>query len=129
ASFLQIKRAEVRYNPVTRTLTLEGEVTNTDTQPTLLKQSVTSMLTFINTDLVPRGEHLLVLDPPGAVNPGETKRLKLVMTDPIWEQQRLVDLSQPQLRFGGVLICESAAGGRSVTAIDAPLHPYFKSAS
>jgi hypothetical protein len=126
---MQMKRAEVRYNPVTRTLSLEGEVTNTNAQPALLKQFVTSMLTFRNMDLVPRGEHLLVLDPPGAVKPGETKRLKLVMTDPIWEQQRLVDLNQPQLRFGGVLIFESAAGGRSVTAIDAPLHPYFRPAS
>jgi methane/ammonia monooxygenase subunit B len=129
ASFMQIKRAEVHYNPVTRTLTLAGEVTNTDAQPALLKQFVTSMLTFRNADLVPRGEHLLVLDPPGAVNPGETKRLTLMMTDPIWEQQRLVDLSQPQLRFGGVLIFESATGDQSVTAIDAPLHPYFRSAS
>ena len=114
---------------MTRTLTLAGEVTNTDAQPALLKQFVTSMLTFRNADLVPRGEHLLVLDPPGAVNPGETKRLTLMMTDPIWEQQRLVDLSQPQLRFGGVLIFESATGDQSVTAIDAPLHPYFRSAS
>jgi methane/ammonia monooxygenase subunit B len=129
ASLVQMKRAEVRYNPVTRTLTLEGEVTNTDAQPAFLKQFVTSMLTFMNTDLVPRGEHRLVLDPPGAVNPGETKRLKLVITDPIWEQQRLVDLNQPQLRFGGVLIFESAAGDRSVMAIDASLHPYFRSAS
>jgi hypothetical protein len=87
------------------------------------------MLTFMNTDLVSQGEHLLVLDPPGAINPGETKHLTLMMTDPSWEQQRLVDLNQPQLRFGGVLIFESVAGDRSVTAIDAPLHPYFRSAS
>jgi len=129
ASFIQLKCPEVRYNPVTRTLTLAGEVTNTDAQPALLKRFVTSMLTFTNIDLVSQGEHLLVLDPPGVVNPGETKRLTLVMTDPIWEQQRLVDLGQPQLRFGGVLIFEGAAGGQSVTAIDAPLHPYFRPAS
>ena len=129
ASLVQMKRAEVRYNPVTRTLTLEGEVINTGAQPALLKQFVTSALTFRNTDLVPRGEQVFVLDPPGALNPGETKRLTLTMTDPIWEQQRLVDLNQPQLRFGGILIFESAAGDRSVTAIDAPLHPYFRPAS
>jgi hypothetical protein len=97
--------------------------------PALLKQFITSMPTFKNVELVPRGEHLLVLDPPGAINPGETKPLKIVMTDPVWEQQRLVDLRQPQLRFGGVLIFESTTGTRSVTAIDAPLHPYFRLAS
>ncbi|MGH8069203.1 MAG: bacterial ammonia monooxygenase, subunit AmoB [Candidatus Entotheonellia bacterium] len=129
ASFVKSKREAVRYDPVARTLTLEVEVTNTDEKPAILRQFVTSMLTFMNKDLVPQGEHLLVLDPPGPVNPGETKLLRLLMTDQIWEQQRLVDLSQPQLRFGGVLIFESSAGGRSVTAIDAPLHPYFGSAS
>jgi methane/ammonia monooxygenase subunit B len=129
ASFVKIKREAVRYDPDARTLTLEVEVTNTDEKPAILRQFVTSMLIFMNTDLVPQGEHLLVLDPPGPVNPGETKLLRLLMTDPIWEQQRLVDLSQPQLRFGGVLIFESSVGGRSVTAIDAPLHPYFGSAS
>jgi methane/ammonia monooxygenase subunit B len=126
---VQIKRVEVRYNPVTRTLTLEGVVTNTDAHPALLQQFVTSMVTFKNMELVPRGEHLLVLDPPGIINPGETKHLKIVMTDPVWEQQRLVDLRQPQLRFGGLLIFESTTGTRSVTAIDASLHPYFRSAS
>ncbi len=128
-SVVQIKRPEVRYNPVARTLTLEGMVTNTDAQPALLQQFVTSMLTFRNVELVPRGEHLLVLDPPGAINPGETSTLKVVMTDPVWEQQRLVDLRQPQLRFGGVLIFESTTGTRSVTAIDPPLRPLLRSAS
>jgi hypothetical protein len=51
------------------------------------------------------------------------------MTDPVWEQQRLIDMTQPQLRFGGVLIFETPAGARSLAAVDAPLQPYFRTAS
>jgi hypothetical protein len=112
ANVVQVKRAAVRYDPPSRTLKLEVEVTNTAEKPAVLSQFVTSLLTFRNSDLAPQGEQRFILEPPGPVNPGETKLLRLLMTDQVWEQQRLVDLSQPQLRFGGVLMFESSAGGR-----------------
>jgi methane/ammonia monooxygenase subunit B len=129
ARAVEVKREVVKYNPVARTLTMELEVSNRGDKPALLRQFVTSMLTFMNRDVAPGAEHLLVLDPAGPVNPGETKLLKLTMRDPIWERQRLVDLAQPQLRFGGMLIFETSAGVRSVAAVDAPLTPYFRPAS
>jgi methane/ammonia monooxygenase subunit B len=131
APSIEIRREVARYthNPVARTLTLEVQVTNRGDKPARLRQFVTSMVSFVNREVAPDAEHLLVVEPGAVVNPGETKVLKLRMTDPVWEQQRLIDMTQPQLRFGGVLIFETPAGARSLAGVDAPLQPYFRTAS
>jgi hypothetical protein len=48
------------------------------------------------------------------------------MVDPVWDEKRLVDLRQPQLRFGGVLIFEGAQGTWSLFPVNAQLRPHFK---
>jgi methane/ammonia monooxygenase subunit B len=129
--FIEVKREVARYtyNPVPRTLALEVEVANKGDKPVRVRQFTTSMLSFLNRDMAPEAEHRLVIEPAGPVNPGQTKVLKLMMTDPVWERQRLIDVAQPQLRFGGVLIFESSDGTRSLAPIDAPLQPFFGPAS
>jgi methane/ammonia monooxygenase subunit B len=121
-----VNRGIAKYTPATRTLTLQVEVTNTGDEPLRLRQFVTSDVSFLNTAIVPKAEHLLVEETGDGVKPGETKVLTLTMADPVWHEKRLVDLRQPQLRFGGVLIFEGSQGARSLSPVNAQLRPHFK---
>jgi methane/ammonia monooxygenase subunit B len=125
APFVEVVAEQTTFNKVTRTATMDVEVTNTGDTPITLREYAASTVEFKNQALEPDAEHLLVVEPGGPINPGQTRTLTLTMQDPIWEETQLLTRLEAQLRFGGVLIFEDAAGVLNVISIDTALLPEF----
>jgi methane/ammonia monooxygenase subunit B len=129
------------YDVPGRSMRVNVEVTNTGQQPVRLAEFSTAGVRFRN----PAGSGVplenpaypqdmlaaegLVLDDNQAIAPGETKKLKLTMTDVIWETQRLADLvNDPDSRFGGLLMFFDAENNRQIVSISGPVIPIFRRA-
>ena len=101
---------EMRYQPATRALRVQVEVTNPAESPVLLRKFTTSYLSFINRDSLgaypdPEGRALLMdVQPSGLIQPGETKVLDLTMQDSVWDRDRFIAFDQPQLSAAGTLV-------------------------
>jgi methane/ammonia monooxygenase subunit B len=69
----------------------------------------------------------LVLDDNKPIAPGESRKLKLAMTDVVWETQRLADLiNDPDSRYGGLLMFYDADNKRQIISISGPVLPIFR---
>jgi methane/ammonia monooxygenase subunit B len=127
---VEITPGVAKYHPATRTLTMELRATNRGSRPVSLQQFSTSMLSFMslatsNQAPTPGAVYALRVDPGLPIHPGRTQLLKLTITSKMWEEHRLMDLREAQLRFGGLLFFQDSTGLRSVVPIDLPLQPSF----
>lgn len=99
------------------------KVTNTSQSPQTLRAFSTSTITFgsVGGD----AEYPLSVGDTDVVAPGETRTFSLTMADPIWEQQRLLALSEVQAQLAGVLTFEDAQGHLERVEIGGELLPDF----
>ena len=101
---------EMRYQPTSRALRVQVEVTNLAESPVLLRKFTTSYLSFVNRDSLgaypdPEGRALLMdVQPSGLIQPGQTSLLTLTMQDSVWDRDRFVAFDQPQLSAAGTLV-------------------------
>lgn len=101
---------EMRYQPTSRALRVQVEVTNLAESPVLLRKFTTSYLSFVNRDSLgaypdPEGTALLMdVQPSGLIQPGQTSELTLSMQDSVWDRDRFIAFDQPQLSAAGTLI-------------------------
>jgi len=100
-----------RFNVDTDTLTLDVQVTNVSTKPIQLADFTTAAFKFANQASGVKADHVLTVQPDGAIAPGETKTLKVTMADSIWTSDRLMPLRESQMDVAGVLTF--TAGGQS----------------
>jgi hypothetical protein len=64
-----------------------------------------------------------VVDPPGPINPGETKTLKLTLRDPVWRDARLIEVNRPRIEVAGQLLLKDTSGTENAVTIVSPVNP------
>ena len=117
------------YEPDSRQMTLEVEVTNVHSGPIELAEFTTSTLTFIppgGSATAPEGyRNQLNVSPPGPIQPGQTTNLTLTIDGNSLVEEHLVPTSESQLTMAGLLVFKDSSGIRSSVEIEEPLRPRF----
>ena len=135
---INVKTLNADYDVPGRSMRVNVEVTNTGKQPARLGEFSTAGVRFLNPasgvaldnpaypkDMLSRAG--LVIDDNKPIDPGETRRLKLTMTDVVWENQRLADLvNDPDSRMGGLLMFYDADNKRQIVSFGGAVIPVFK---
>jgi methane/ammonia monooxygenase subunit B len=111
------------------------EVTNNGDSPVKFGEFTTAGIRFINStgrqyldpsyprELIAIG---LTFDDESAIQPGETKQIKMEAKDALWEIQRLMALlGDPESRFGGLLMSFDESGNRYINSIAGAVIPVF----
>src|ERR1700730_7342089 len=115
---------DATFDPATSTLVMNVDVTNTGKSPITLKGFTTSSLTFVDQASAGTGaEHIMVISPQGAINPGETKTLNLTLRDPVWRDARMIEVNRPRIEVAGQLQFQDASGTQSQTTIASSVNP------
>jgi methane/ammonia monooxygenase subunit B len=65
----------------------------------------------------------LQVDPAGAIAPGQTRRLSLIMRNPVFDEERLIPLHDPQQLIAGLLAVEDSGGRREMVTVKSILVP------
>src|SRR5579863_7204757 len=98
------------FDDHTDTLVINAEVKNISANPITLKRYVIAMASFVNggqEELTVAGPadyvNALKVDPDGPIAPGETRKVTLTMSAPIFDQERLIPLHDPQQLIAGLV--------------------------
>lgn len=123
------------YDVPGRALRVTMDITNNGDTEINIGEFTTAGVRFVN-DL--GREHLdpdyprelvatgLTLDDGSAIQPGETREVKMEAKDALWEVQRLMALlGDPESRFGGLLMTWDAEGNRYINSIAGAVIPVF----
>jgi methane/ammonia monooxygenase subunit B len=118
------------YEPDSRAMTMELEVTNISDSPITITEYTTSTLTFI-----PQGgsatapaayQQTMQVSPSGAIQPGQTQKVTFKIDGNALVEEHLVPTSESQLTMAGLVVFKDAAGNESSVEIEEPLRPRFK---
>jgi methane/ammonia monooxygenase subunit B len=129
------KMAEVEpqgatYDDGTDTLLIKVAVKNISSSPITLKQYIMAMTTFVNgtpDEQAKAGPHDFVgqleVEPNAPIPPGETRELTLKMTSPVFAEERLIPMHDPQQFIAGLLRFEKAGGGQQLVVARSSVIP------
>ena len=130
-----IKVTHANYDVPGRALRVTMEITNNGDSPVSIGEFTTAGVRFVNklgqTHLDPDYPRELVatglsMDDVRAVEPGETREVKMEAKDALWEVQRLMALlGDPESRFGGLLMTWDESGTRYINSIAGAVIPVF----
>jgi methane/ammonia monooxygenase subunit B len=117
------------YEPDSRKMTIELDVTNIHSGPIELAQFSTSSLTFVppgGAAVSPGGyKYEFTPSPSGPIQPGQTTKLTLAIDGNSFVEEHLVPTSESQLTIAGLMVFKDSAGQRSSVEIEEPLRPRF----
>src|SRR3984893_3813104 len=120
----QVLTKDATFDPQTSTLVMNVDVTNTGKSPITLKGFTTSSLTFVDQATAGTGaEHVMVISPAGAINPGETKSVTLPRRDRVCRDTRMIEVNRPRIEVAGQLQSADASGPQSQTTIASSVNP------
>jgi hypothetical protein len=123
-SFVEAAATRATYDPQTHAMVMEVEVKNVGDKPMNLARFTTSNLVFVNQAMAGTGtERVMVVEPNGAINPGETRSLKLTLRDSVWTDERLIQFDKPRTVVTGSLGFEDAEGGSNVVTVQSGVIP------
>mgnify|MGYP003390792733 FL=1 len=130
-----IKVTHANYDVPGRALRVTMEVTNNGDSAVNIGEFTTAGVRFVNKlgqshldpdyprELVATG---LSVDNDKAIEPGETREVKMEAKDALWEVQRLMALlGDPESRFGGLLMTWDQQGNRYINSIAGAVIPVF----
>ncbi len=130
-----IKVTHANYDVPGRALRVTMEITNNGDSGISIGEFTTAGVRFVNklgqTHLDPDYPRELVatgltVDNDKAIEPGETREVKMEAKDALWEVQRLMALlGDPESRFGGLLMTWDAGGTRYINSIAGAVIPVF----
>ena len=118
------------YEPDSRALTMELEITNISDSPITIAEYTTSTLTFI-----PQGgsatapaayQQTMQVAPSGAIQPGQTQKVTFKIDGNALVEEHLVPTSESQLTMAGLVVFKDSTGKESSVEIEEPLRPRFK---
>ena len=112
------------YNDGTDTLTMKVSAKNVASSAITLKQYIMAMTTFVNgtsneqakagpRDFVGR----LEVEPNDPIPPGQSEELTLRMSSPVFSDERLIPLHDPQQFIAGLLRFEDASGKQQMLVV------------
>ena len=118
------------YEPNSRKMTIEVEVTNVHSGPINFTQFSTSSLTFVppgGSAISPGAyKNEVKVSPSGPIAPGQTTKLTLFIDGNSFVEEHLVPTSESQLTIAGLMVFKDATGGGfSSVEIEEPLRPRF----
>jgi len=117
------------YEPDSRALTMEIEVTNISDSPITVAEYTTSTLTFIpqgGSATAPSGyQQTMQVSPSGAIQPGQTQKLTFKIDGNSLVEEHLVPTSESQLTMAGLVVFKDSTGRESSVEIEEPLRPRF----
>jgi methane/ammonia monooxygenase subunit B len=129
------KMAEVEpqgatYDDGTDTLLIKVAVKNISSSPITLKQYIMAMTTFVNgapEEQAKAGPHDFVgqleVEPNAPIPAGVTRELTLKMTSPLFAEERLIPMRDPQQFIAGLLRFEKAGGGQQLVVARSSVIP------
>lgn len=130
-----IKVTHANYDVPGRALRVTMEVTNNGDSGISIGEFTTAGVRFVNklgqTHLDPDYPRELVatgltIENDSAIQPGETREVKMEAKDALWEVQRLMALlGDPESRFGGLLMTWDEGGTRYINSIAGAVIPVF----
>jgi methane/ammonia monooxygenase subunit B len=117
---------EARYDPGSKTLTMDVDITNTGTTPMDLQEFTTSTLKFAP-GLAP-GENTggLTASPSGSVAPGQTTKLSIAMQGSAWQDEKLIPVNESSQMITGILLFQTGDGKKVLTEVESNLQPLLK---
>ena len=126
----QVMRADSTYDEKTDTLLINLTVKNNGTAPFTLKQYIMAMTTFVNggkdeQDKAGPAHYVgqLQVEPDAPIEPGETAKLQLKISNPLFDEERLIPLHDPQERIAGLLRFTDAQGQEDLVTLKTDLVP------
>jgi methane/ammonia monooxygenase subunit B len=126
----QVMSADSIYDDQTDTLAIKLAVKNTGTAPISLKQYIMAMTTFVNGEkdaLDKAGPAHYVgrmqVEPDAPIEPGQTAKMQLKISSPLFDEERLIPLHDPQERIAGLLRFADARGHEDFVTLQSDLVP------
>jgi len=136
---VSVKVKDANYDVPGRSMRMTLKVTNQTSAPVRLGEFSTAGIRFINhklpvavaavdpgfpKELVARTG--LAMDDDQPLGAGETRMIRLDLTDTAWEVERLVSmLNDPDSRFGGLLFFYDEKSNRHIANVSGPIVPTF----
>jgi methane/ammonia monooxygenase subunit B len=118
------------YDDHTDTLVIHAAIKNVSPNPITLNSYVMAMASFVNGDkdaMASAGPadyvEPLTVEPAGAIPPGETRNVTLTMSGPIFDQERLIPLHDPQQLIAGLLRFTDSQGHEDIVNVKSILIP------
>ena len=126
----RILHAESIYDDQSDTLTIKLRVKNDGKTPIGIKQYIMAMATFVNgdkSDLEKAGPAHYVgkmsVQPDTPIAPGQTAEVELKISSPLFDEERLIPLHDPQERIAGLVRFADARGGEDLVTMRTDLVP------
>jgi methane/ammonia monooxygenase subunit B len=126
----QVMKANSTYDDRTDTLLINLKVKNNGTTPLTLRQYIMAMATFVNGDEDQQKKagpaHYvgrMQLDPDVPIEPGEIGKVQLKISSPLFDEERLIPLHDPQERIAGLLRFTDPLGHEDLVTLKTDLVP------
>lgn len=126
----QVMSADSIYDDQTDTLVIKLAVKNMGTTPLSLKQYIMAMTTFVNgekdaQDKAGPAHYVgrMQVEPDAPIEPGQTAKMQLKISSPLFDEERLIPLHDPQERIAGVLRFTDARGHEDFVTLQSDLVP------
>jgi len=126
----QVMSAESIYDDQSDSLVIKLAVKNTGTAPISLKQYIMAMTTFVNgekdaQDKAGPAHYVgrMQVEPDAPIEPGQTAKMQLKISSPLFDEERLIPLHDPQERIAGLLRFADARGHEDFVTLQSDLVP------
>jgi methane/ammonia monooxygenase subunit B len=117
---------EARYDPGSKTVTMDVDITNNGTTPMDVQQFTTSTLKFAPGAQAGELGGGLTATPAPSVAPGATTKLSLAMPGPAWEDEKLIPVNESSQMITGILVFQTGDGKKVLTEVEANLQPLLR---
>jgi len=126
----QVMKANSTYDDRTDTLLINLKIKNNGTTPLTLRQYIMAMATFVNGDKDQQDKagpaHYvgqMQLDPDVPIEPGDIGKVQLKISSPLFDEERLIPLHDPQERIAGLLRFTDPQGHEDLVTLRTDLVP------
>jgi methane/ammonia monooxygenase subunit B len=126
----QVISADSIYDDQTDTLVIKLAVKNMGTTPLSLKQYIMAMTTFVNgekdaQDKAGPAHYVgrMQVEPDTPIEPGQAAKVQLKISSPLFDEERLIPLHDPQERIAGLLRFTDARGHEDFVTLQSDLVP------
>jgi methane/ammonia monooxygenase subunit B len=126
----QVMKADSTYDDKTDTLLINLAIKNNGSVPLSLKQYIMAMATFVNGDKDAQDKagpaHYvgrMQVEPDAPIEPGQTANVQLKISSPLFDEERLIPLHDPQERIAGLLRFTDPQGHEDLVTLKTDLVP------
>jgi methane/ammonia monooxygenase subunit B len=126
----QVMSADSIYDDQSDTLVIKLAVKNMGTTPLSLKQYIMAMTTFVNgekdsPDKAGPAHYVgrMQVEPDAPIEPAQTAKMQLKISSPLFDEERLIPLHDPQERIAGLLRFADTQGHEDFVTLQSDLVP------